>query len=341
MKQKQPLLRIDRIKSRYARIRKAVKQNRFKLFALPESKRKLHKELHSAQLLGRTNDNKDIYLLNKRNCPAMMREIGRLREMSFRAVGEGTGKARDIDRYDNYYQQIILWDSNNSEVVGGYRIGSGQDIIDQQGADKLYINTLFNLESDIIEKLQQGIELGRSFIQPKYWGKRNLDHLWMGIGAYIYANPQVRYLFGPVSLPDHLPSEAKSLITHYYSTYYGNQNGNISGNIGRNISQNNKPLAYAKNPYRNLFTNPFNGQDVESELRELRQRLKQHDVTVPTLYKHYTDLCEPSGTHVIDYNIDPHFNHCIDALMMVDLRMIKKKKAARYIERHQPLQQAM
>jgi len=333
MKQKQPLLRIDRIKSRYARISKAVKQNSFKMFALPESKRKLHKELRSAQLLGKTNDNKDIYLLNKRNCPAMMREIGRLREISFRAVGEGSGKARDIDRYDNYYQQIILWDPNNSEVIGGYRIGSGQDIIKHRGADKLYINTLFDIQSNMVEKLQQGIELGRSFIQPKYWGKRNLDHLWMGIGAYLYANPQIRYLFGPVSLPDHLPCEAKSLITHYYSTYYGNKGGNKNA------------LASAKtpyqNPFKNPFKNPFNGLDDELELRELRHRLKHYDVTIPTLYKHYTDLCKPSGTQVIDYNIDPDFNNCIDALMMVDLTMIKKKKAARYIERHQPIQQAI
>lgn len=327
--------RLKQIKSSYSRISNAVKQKRFTLFALPESKRKLIKELRFAQLLGNTNDNKEIYLLSKNKCPAIMREIGRLREISFRAMGEGTGKARDIDSYDNYYQQIILWNPNKSEIVGGYRIGSGQDIIVQNHssqnispqvrAKKLYISSLFDLQPNMVEKLQQGIELGRSFIQPRYWGKRNLDHLWMGIGAYLYTNPQVRYLFGPVSLPDHLPESAKSLITHYYATYYGS----------------NESLATAKNPYLNSLPNPFNGLNAELELRELRQQLKQYDVAIPTLYKHYTDLCKSSGTQVIDYNIDPDFNNCIDALMMVDLSMIKPKKAARYIDRHQPIKEAI
>lgn len=294
-----------------------------KLIALPESRRKLKKELTQACLLGSTNDQKQIYLLDQATCPVMMREIGRLREISFRAVGEGTGKARDIDSYDVYYQQIVLWDLELDEVIGAYRIAEGKTVIAQHGTQGFYTHSLFTLKPELVEQLEQGVELGRSFIQPKYWGKRNLDYLWMGIGAYLNAKPQIRYLFGPVSMPDQYPSAAKSLITHYYQSHFASQH----------------TLATARTPYINPQENPFSGLDKQLEMRQLREQLKPLKVSIPALYKHYVDLCEPEGVTVLAYNIDPDFNNCIDAFMLVDRQLIKQKKAARYIHRHQPLQQ--
>ena len=141
----------------------------------------------------------------------------------------------------------------------------------------------------------------------------------MGIGAYLNAKPQIRYLFGPVSMPDHYPSAAKSLITHYYQSHFASQ----------------QTLATARTPYVNPQENPFAGLDRQFEMRQLREQLKPLNVSIPALYKHYVDLCEPTGAIVLAYNIDPDFNNCIDAFMLVDRQLIKPKKAARYIHRHQ------
>jgi len=132
-----------------------------------------------------------------------LREIGRLREYTFRKVEEGTGKKRDTDSFDKYYEHIVLWDENDLEIVGSYR------------------NTLFKFKEEFESYLVDSIELGRSFVQPKYWGSRALDYLWQGIGAYLVQNPSIKYIFGPVSLSVALPKDALNLIVSYYSHYYG------------------------------------------------------------------------------------------------------------------------
>lgn len=297
-----------------------------RLIAFPESKKRLRKELTCCEVLGETTDGKIIYLTNKSQSPSLMRELGRLREISFRAVGEGSGKSRDIDHYDDYYEQIILWNPRTSEVVGGYRIANYTKI---NGSNKsnlkpLYIESLFTLDDSIKEQFNTTVELGRSFIQPKYWDSRNLDHLWMGIGAYLYKHPEVQYMVGPVSMPNHYPTEAKSMICHYYQTYFGSKNKQ-----GKSI-----PLAQGSTPYENPLNNPFNGEDSAREMKLLRKALENTATPIPTLYKHYTEICEVSGTSVLGFNVDPDFNYCIDALMMVDRSKMKKKKVTRYIDRH-------
>jgi putative hemolysin len=129
-----------------------------------------------------------------------MREIGRLREMTFRTVGEGCGQPRDIDRFDRHYEQLVLWDDQDMEIVGAYRLADAGRVIAEQGVQGLYSRTLFDYGPAVLSRIAQGLELGRSFVQPRYQTRHALDYLWYGIGAYIKANPHIRYLFGPASI---------------------------------------------------------------------------------------------------------------------------------------------
>ena len=148
-----------------------------------------------------------------------MREIGRLREIAFRAVGEGTDKRRDTDKHDKAYFHLILWDNEAMEIVGAYRLGCAQTLTQNSDGNQLYSASLFEYQPDMVRYFEQGLELGRSFVQPKYWGKRALDYLWMGIGAFIEQNQQYRYLFGPVSLSDAYP-EAETTHCEFLSNLF-------------------------------------------------------------------------------------------------------------------------
>ena len=176
-------------------------------------------ELAQAEILGQTSDKKTIFLLDGGDHSNVLEEIGRLRERTFRFVGEGTGHCKDIDDFDRYYRHLILWDETDLEIVGAYRLGEIWKW-PQQDSHLLYSATLFDYAKDAAPIFTAGLELGRSFAQPEYWGKRSLDYLWQGIGAYLARHPQVNYLFGPVSLSQNLPKKARDLLVTHYGNYY-------------------------------------------------------------------------------------------------------------------------
>ncbi|MGB0733725.1 MAG: lysophospholipid acyltransferase family protein, partial [Pontibacterium sp.] len=181
-----------------------------KTIAHPQDRQILKQELKASELLGETSDGKKIYLFDYQADSAVLNEIGRLREIAFRCVGEGTGKKKDIDRYDTDYRHLILWDDDELEIAGAYRLAEAFKLR-EQGVE-LYSETLFKYNEQMDTYFEHGIELGRSFVQPKYWGRRSLDYLWYGIGAYLRKNPNVRYLFGPVSLSNTYPKAAKDML---------------------------------------------------------------------------------------------------------------------------------
>ena len=183
--------------------------------AHPVNRVDLLNELKKSKLLGQTADGKSIYLYDYEEDSIVLKELGRLRELSFRKVGEGVNKKRDTDKYDIYYQHIILYDKNELEIVGSYRIANSDSIFQRFGIKGFYSNSLFKFNDEFIFYLQDSIELGRSFVQPKYWGTRALDYLWYGIGAYLKANPNIKYMFGPVSI-SRLPHKK-----HYTPLFYG------------------------------------------------------------------------------------------------------------------------
>ncbi|WP_438971360.1 GNAT family N-acyltransferase [Methylophaga sp.] len=288
----------------------------------PLEPRLIRRELKHAELLGETADNKKIYLFNYQPDSAVMYEIGRLREFTFRQVGEGTGKRRDIDKYDRDYRHLILWDEQELEIAGAYRIGEVKRIKQQNDSRGIYSEELFEYATDKMQPyFEQGIELGRSFVSPKYWGRRSLDYLWYGIGAYLRHYPEIRYLFGPVSLSNSYPDFAKALIVSFYQHYFSDA----------------EQLATARVPYSPETANQDRVDetlirtDQQADFTAMRDQLTHMNVTVPTLYKQYADLCEPGGVRFMDFNIDADFGHCIDGLVMVDLEKLKAGKRKRYL----------
>lgn len=283
--------------------------------AFPEPREQLLYELSYSVLLRVINEDIVVYLVDGFSCESIMNEIGRLREISFQAVGEGTGKLRDVDHYDEYYQQIVLWNKTENEIIGGYRVAIAKNILKEYGISGLYNDRLFQFHDKVLPKLEQGLELGRSFINPEYWGRRNLDHLWMGIGAYLAYHSDIRYLFGAVSISDDFPRPAKLAIAHFYQAYFGVD----------------KPLASARNVFKLSGHNPYLGNDYKADLCHLKKVLHSYGVTIPPLYKHYAEIADMDGVSVLGFNVDEYFGNCIDGLMIVDRHKIKTKKASRYI----------
>lgn len=291
-----------------------------KPIALPEDRMALKRAIQEHCVpLGETSDNKRIYQYNHIGSSPVMREIGRLREIAFRAVGEGTEKRRDTDKHDSSYFHLILWDDEEMEIVGAYRLGCAQRLVKGNDLSGLYSASLFDYQAQMTQYFEQGLELGRSFVQPKYWGKRALDYLWMGIGAFIENNQQYRFLFGPVSLSNAYPDAAKHLIVSFYSTYF----------------PCNENLALPVNPVALDVDNVFNGDNYKEEFSTLKQLLSDMGYTVPTLFKQYADLCEDNGVQYLAFSVDPDFNDCIDGLIFVDLAKLKTKKHARYMPKYQ------
>lgn len=294
-----------------------------KCIAHPEDRQLLRDELKECKVLGKTKDGKIIYLYEYQKESFLLREIGRLREQTFRKVEEGTGKKRDTDEFDRYYKHIILWDEEVLEIVGSYRIAESDFVFEHFGAKGFYSNTLFEFEPDFHNYLHNSIELGRSFVQPRYWGSRALDYLWQGIGAYLYRNSHIKYMFGPVSISGGMPKGAQNLIVYYYKKYYGKKDSTFI--------KPKDPFIISHNETEEL-EKIFNGVDVLGGYRLLKEHLSCYGVLVPTLYKHYTELCEEGGVYFLDFNIDRLFDNCVDGFIVVETDKIKQKKRDRYIK---------
>ncbi|EKE68280.1 GNAT family N-acyltransferase [Gallaecimonas xiamenensis] len=289
-----------------------------------EDRQALMEVLEQCQRLGQTPDGMQIFLYHfASDCP-LMREIGRLREIAFRAVGEGTGRRRDTDRFDVDYLHLVLWDPKRLEIAGAYRLADAAKL----GRCGLYSQTLFDYGPDMDPILAEGLELGRSFVQPAYWGKRALDYLWLGIGAFLAQNPQYRYLFGPVSLSANFPPAARDLMVYFYRLYFGKES--LS-------TRHRSPYQLDPSTLADL-TATFKGDDYKHDFVLLKDKLASMGVSVPTLYKQYAEVCEPGGVRFLDFGVDPDFGDCVDGLVLVDVEQLKPQKRARYIDAHQPQQ---
>lgn len=277
--------------------------------------------LKSAERLGQTSDGKQILLLDAGPDNAALKEIGRLRELAFRKVGEGTGLRRDLDRFDAHYWHIVLWDEAELMIAGAYRLAECRTVLAQRGAAGLYSASLFDYAPAASDFLEQSVELGRSFVHPRYWGSRSLDYLWQGIGAYLGRHPEVRYLLGPVSLSAQLPEAARDWIVACHAHYLGDREG----------------LAQARNPLsldpavRSAAKAAFAGLDLKAGLARLKRELDALGGSLPVLYRQYVDLCEPEGVRFLAFGVDPDFGHCVDGLIRVDLALLKPAKRSRYL----------
>ncbi|MGL4430145.1 MAG: lysophospholipid acyltransferase family protein [Silvania sp.] len=291
--------------------------------ARPEDRATLKRALAQTECLGKTGDGKTIYLWqrNGQEDVPILRELGRLREVAFRAVGEGSGKRRDTDSYDDDYLHLILWDNEDLEIFGAYRFMPTAQQVENRGLGGLYSYSLFHYDDKMEDVLAHGIELGRSFIQPRYWGRRGLDYLWSGIGAYLARYPHYRYLFGPVSISGGLPPAARDLLVAFYRLWFPASHS----------------LAVSRQPYPASLPDvlaQFAGVDYVEDLTRLKSLLGNLGCGIPPLYKQYSELCEPGGVQFIDFGSDPAFNNCVDGLVLVDLCYLKASRYQRYIEAH-------
>ncbi|WP_434361709.1 lysophospholipid acyltransferase family protein [Parasalinivibrio latis] len=265
-----------------------------------------------------TSDNMDVYCACASDIPNMLNEIGRVRETSFRAVGEGTGLARDIDSYDSYYHHLFIWDRENRKLVGAYRLGVVSEIINNYGLDGLYSRSLFDYNDRFLARLNQSVEVGRSVVAEEY--QRSLSALlmlWKGIAAFVMQRPEHTHLFGPVSISNDYGSLVRQLMAETLSIHY--YDDELAGMVA--------PRTPLKDDSRRFWHT-----DMLTALTDLQQlnRIvsKMADGKgVPVLLRQYLGL----NGKLVCFNVDPDFNDALDGLIVVDLRNVPEKTLARYM----------
>lgn len=258
--------------------------------------------------------NYQIYCPGSSLIPNTLREIGRLRELTFRAVGEGTNHSIDLDEYDIYYNQLFIWDTENERIVGAYRIGKGKEIIQQYGADGFYLKSLFKIKKRFHPILEESLELGRSFIVADYQKKPlPLFLLWKGILYMILKNPEYRYLIGPVSISNDYSDLAKEMIIKFIMKHH----------FDYNLANCVKPRHKFKFKTKNIDTEIMleAAQEDINKLDKYIGKFEAKDVRLPVLLKKYISL----NAKIIGFNRDPLFNDCLDGLIVLDIYEVPDK----------------
>ncbi|MCL2167539.1 MAG: lysophospholipid acyltransferase family protein [Lentimicrobiaceae bacterium] len=263
----------------------------------------------------------------------VIEEIGRLREITFREVGEGTNKTLDLDKYDEYYHQLFIWDEEHETIVGAYRIGMGSEIITKYGRKGFYTDSMFQLGKPLNPVLHKAVELGRSFIIKPYQGNSvTLMLLWKGILQVLLENDEYRYLIGPVSISNDYSDISKTLIERYIKKHHFDYyNGKFVNPV--------HPLPKEKFGFVKSYLKDVNSLEL---LDKLIIDLENKQRGLPVLVKRYLQL----GSKVLAFNIDVDFNNCVDALILLDLKnvpektltMLSKDMNINAVERFQKLQ---
>ena len=248
-----------------------------------------------------------LFVCNLRDLPALRLELGRQREITFRLVGESTGNAYDTDVYDDYYEQLIIWDNVAHKLVGGYRFGCGDKIFALYGRKGFYINSFFEMDPAFDPYLPLCLELGRSFIIEEYQRKNlPLYLLWKGILAYMVQHPQYKYLIGPVSISRYYSDFARKLLMefarrHFYHPHFAK-------------------WFTPRTPFNPVITleEKMEIEDLKSasfDLDEVLDQLQPEHIQFPILMKQYIR----QNARFLGFNLDPNFNNALDGLMILDI----------------------
>lgn len=252
----------------------------------------------------------EVYITPTVNIPNILREIGRLREITFREVGEGSNKKIDLDNYDIYYNHLFIWDKELQNIVGAYRIGKGDEILDTMGRRGFYLSELFKIKEPFYPILRKGIELGRSWIRKEYQQKPlPLFLLWKGILKYLLDNPQYRYMFGPVSISNNFSKFSKSLIVDYITKNH------FDYELAHLIKPKNKFKADLSAIDKDLLVET---SDSLKDLDSLISDIESTHIKIPVLLRQYMNL----NAKIICFNIDPKFSDCLDGFLLVDTQNI-------------------
>lgn len=266
------------------------------------------------QTLSEQRENAVLYA-HAGQIPNLLREIGRMREVTFREVHEGTGEEVDLDRFDQQYVHLFTWNRKAREVVGSYRMGKCDEIVREQGIEGLYTHTLFRYGPDLLARIGNSLELGRSFVRKEY--QRNyapLMLLWRGIGNYVSRFPQYRTLFGTVSINAEYQDLSQQLIAAFLEDQAFDTD--LASLIEpRHPFKRRRIPGFGKNQH--LPTGLKDIRDISDLIAEIETSQK----TVPVLLRHYLNL----GGKVIGFNIDASFGHVLDGLIVVDLKKTDPK----------------
>jgi hypothetical protein len=260
----------------------------------------------------------EVFLAAAWEAPAVLHEIGRLREVSFRAAGEGTGRPLDLDRFDASYLHLFLWDREAGEVAGAYRLGCTDALLASGGADALYTSTLFRFEQPFLDFLKPGLELGRSFVAPAYQRSLHpLGLLWRGIGRFVAKYPRYGRLFGPVSISQDYSAVSQDLIVSFMR--------------GQCRDQELSRWVHPVHPYDGGGLPE--GSGISSKLHSIEDvsaavsNAEPDGKGVPVLLRQYLKL----NATLLEFNVDPDFANVLDALVLVDLRSAPASVLCRYM----------
>jgi len=252
----------------------------------------------------------EVFIAPTSAIPNVIREIGRLREITFREIGEGSNKSIDLDEYDIYYNQLFIWDTETKLIVGAYRIGLGDEIFYSLGKKGFYTAELFKIKGQFTPVLKKSLELGRSFIRKEYQQKPlPLFLLWKGILKYLIDNPRYRYLIGPVSISNSFSKFSKSLIVDYI---YRNH-------FDHDMAQYVKPHKKFKVDFSSIDTDLLlEGEEGFKSIDKLIDEVETRTLKVPVLLRQYIAL----NAKIICFNIDPKFADCLDGFLVLDLEKV-------------------
>ena len=276
-----------------------------------------------------------VYVATARQLPLVLREIGRLREVTFRAAKEGTGKRIDLDEYDRHYLHLFLWDTKEKEIAAAYRLGQLDRILESKGKHGLYTRTLFNIRKRLLRQLSPALEMGRSFVRPEYQKQfLPLMLLWKGIGHFVVRNPQYKHLFGPVSINSDYSSHTQDLLMDF---------------LNRTATDERAQHVRAKTPPRRRQRDAVDPETMSTVLRSLTDlstlvsEIEEDHKDIPILLKQYLKL----GGVLLGFNVDADFSDVLDGLILVDLtrtdprileRYMGKQGAASFLAHHRAKQ---
>ena len=253
-----------------------------------------------------TSKNYEVYLAPAAKIPNLLHEIGRLREITFRAIGEGTNKAIDLDKFDHYYHHMFLWDAEAKCLAGAYRMGLGAEIYKAKGIDGFYLQDLFRFEPELHNMMSQSIELGRAFIIKDYQQKpMPLFLLWKGIVHTTLRFPNHKYLIGGVSISNRFSNFSKSLMiefmkSHYYDPY-----------LAQYITPKKEFKVKLKDADKD-FVFDATAADL-NKFDKIIDEIEPGTLRLPVLLKKYIK----QNARLIAFNVDPLFNNAVDGLMYI------------------------
>ncbi|MGG6229544.1 GNAT family N-acyltransferase [Tenacibaculum sp. SDUM215027] len=268
--------------------------------------------------------NYEVFFASAKEIPNILHEIGRLREITFREVGEGTNKTIDLDRFDKYYHHLFLWDDQQNRLVGAYRMGLGKDIYKKHGVNGFYIQTLFRIEPELYPMMEQTIEMGRAFIIKEYQQKpMPLFLLWKGIVHVTLRHPEYKYLMGGVSISNQFSEFSKSLMiefmkSHYYDPY---------------VAQYIRPKKEFKVKLKDADKD-FVFDATEADMQKFDKiidELEPGELRIPVLIKKYVK----QNARLVAFNVDPKFNNAIDGLMYIKVADIPESTVKPVMEEFQ------